>query len=213
MKPGVEFEKIDYREGKLPFEDASFDYIHARNINKDLPEGSWLTIAEEFARILEPGGTLEIVQSDLIGYHMTAEDNTITKLSTPHPIFEELHTKVSSVASQFLLISPWPLSLIPATVSIATDQLKLMDKRRILTQLTYPDISNQTTTLNWVLGLLYVEQLKSILMMGSSSIESDLRLFDDTMTAWARQSASLQADEQKPEPLGQEHGVWIYKRT
>ena len=172
-----------------------------------------MTIAEEFARILEPGGTLEIVQSDLIGYPITAEDDTLMKLSTPHPIFEELHTRVSSVASQFLLISPWPLSLIPATVSIATDQLKLIDKRRTLTQLAYPDISNQTTILNWVLGLLYAEQLKSILTMGSSSIESDLKLFDETMADWARQSASLQADLQVAEPLGQEHGVWIYSRT
>lgn len=47
---------------KLPFDDASVDFIFQRDLNWGLTEAAWLPLVMEYFRILKPGGWIELVE-------------------------------------------------------------------------------------------------------------------------------------------------------
>ena len=47
---------------RLPFDDASVDFIFQRDMNWGLSESAWLPLVAEFYRILKPGGWIELVE-------------------------------------------------------------------------------------------------------------------------------------------------------
>lgn len=51
---------------RLPFEDGEFEFVRICNVALGVPEDEWPDIFQEIARILKPGGVLEIVEDDLI---------------------------------------------------------------------------------------------------------------------------------------------------
>src|SRR4051794_33799253 len=56
----IKFVQQDFLEG-LPYEDNTFDFIHMRLLICDFTESQWETfVYRELARLLKPGGWLEI---------------------------------------------------------------------------------------------------------------------------------------------------------
>ncbi|KAG6901217.1 hypothetical protein C0995_015205 [Termitomyces sp. Mi166 len=51
---------------KLPFEDDEFDHVHIQAIAKGVPENKWGVLFEEVNRILRPGGSVEIIEDDVM---------------------------------------------------------------------------------------------------------------------------------------------------
>ncbi|CAA7265898.1 unnamed protein product [Cyclocybe aegerita] len=63
--------RIEWRHGnflttKLPFDDDDFDHVHIQSISKGVPENKWNNIFEEVYRVLRPGGSVEVVEDDII---------------------------------------------------------------------------------------------------------------------------------------------------
>ncbi|KAJ3503452.1 hypothetical protein NLJ89_g8425 [Agrocybe chaxingu] len=63
--------RIEWRHGnflttKLPFDDDEFDHVHIQSISKGVPENKWDNIFEEVNRVLRPGGSVEVVEDDII---------------------------------------------------------------------------------------------------------------------------------------------------
>ncbi|KAI0367799.1 S-adenosyl-L-methionine-dependent methyltransferase [Pilatotrama ljubarskyi] len=50
----------------LPFESGHFDLVRICCIGLNVPEDSWQDILEECARVLRPGGSIEIIEEDLL---------------------------------------------------------------------------------------------------------------------------------------------------
>jgi len=50
----------------LTYQDGSFDYVHQRLLMLGIPEDSWKDLLQEYYRVLNPGGQLEIVETDLL---------------------------------------------------------------------------------------------------------------------------------------------------
>lgn len=51
---------------KLPFEDDEFDHVHIRSIARAVPENKWGYLFEEINRVLRPGGSVEMIEDDII---------------------------------------------------------------------------------------------------------------------------------------------------
>lgn len=51
---------------RLPFDDDEFDHVHVRFIAQGVPENKWGTLLEEINRVLEPGGSIEQIEDDVI---------------------------------------------------------------------------------------------------------------------------------------------------
>lgn len=47
---------------RLPFDDASVDFIFQRDLNWGLTEATWLPLVTEYFRVLKPGGWIELVE-------------------------------------------------------------------------------------------------------------------------------------------------------
>ncbi|KAF5385090.1 hypothetical protein D9615_001276 [Tricholomella constricta] len=63
--------RIEWRHGnfittKLPFEDDEFDHVHIQAIAKGVPENKWGVLFEEVNRVLRPGGSVEIIEDDVM---------------------------------------------------------------------------------------------------------------------------------------------------
>lgn len=58
------FLQRDFLSCNLPFEAASFDYVHASFIAPGIPEQKWTFLLEEMARVLKPQGILELLEAD-----------------------------------------------------------------------------------------------------------------------------------------------------
>ncbi|RDB29007.1 Demethylmenaquinone methyltransferase [Hypsizygus marmoreus] len=64
-------QRIEWRHGnflttKLPFEDDEFDHVHMQAIAKGVPENKWGVLFEEVNRVLRPGGSVEIIEDDVL---------------------------------------------------------------------------------------------------------------------------------------------------
>src|SRR5689334_19795745 len=46
----------------LPFQDQSFDYIHARLLSRGIPTDRWPSVLAEYHRLLRPNGILELFE-------------------------------------------------------------------------------------------------------------------------------------------------------
>ncbi|KAJ3548860.1 hypothetical protein NMY22_g1106 [Coprinellus aureogranulatus] len=51
---------------KLPFDDDEFDHVHIRSIARGVPENKWGPLFEEISRVLAPGGSIEIIEDDVV---------------------------------------------------------------------------------------------------------------------------------------------------
>ncbi|KAL5495125.1 hypothetical protein ACEPAI_587 [Sanghuangporus weigelae] len=51
---------------KLPFEDDEFDHVHIRGIARAVPENKWDNLFGEVSRVLRPGGSVEMIEDDII---------------------------------------------------------------------------------------------------------------------------------------------------
>ncbi|KAF4617321.1 hypothetical protein D9613_006139 [Agrocybe pediades] len=49
----------------LPFQDEEFDFVHIKRIALGVPEDRWDSLLEEIARVMKPGGALEMIEEDL----------------------------------------------------------------------------------------------------------------------------------------------------
>ncbi|THH12799.1 hypothetical protein EW146_g7352 [Bondarzewia mesenterica] len=70
LEPSVA-RRISWQHGnflstKLPFEDDSFDHVHIIGIARGVPENKWSSLFEEIHRVLEPDGSVEISEEDII---------------------------------------------------------------------------------------------------------------------------------------------------
>ncbi|TFY53558.1 hypothetical protein EVJ58_g9389 [Rhodofomes roseus] len=65
LAPRVTWVNADFLE-PLPFRDGQFDFVRMSHIALAVPEDEWQYLFDECARILEPGGIIEIVEDDLI---------------------------------------------------------------------------------------------------------------------------------------------------
>ncbi|KAI9316455.1 S-adenosyl-L-methionine-dependent methyltransferase [Dichotomocladium elegans] len=66
IKPkNCHFRQFEITDGKLPFPDNSFDYIHQRDLNWALTTDVWKTLMAEYLRVLKPGGWIELVEPDV----------------------------------------------------------------------------------------------------------------------------------------------------
>ncbi|KAF8177014.1 hypothetical protein BJ912DRAFT_1063707 [Pholiota molesta] len=54
----------NFLEG-LPFQNEEFDFVHIKRIALGVPEDKWDSFFEEVARVMKPGGRLEIIEEDL----------------------------------------------------------------------------------------------------------------------------------------------------
>ena len=61
----IEFFQHNFLEG-LPYEDNTFDFIHMQFLSYDFTELQWGTfVYQELARVLKPGGWLEVCDSEI----------------------------------------------------------------------------------------------------------------------------------------------------
>ncbi|GLB35880.1 putative O-methyltransferase [Lyophyllum shimeji] len=63
--------RVEWRHGnflttRLPFEDDEFDHVHIQAIAKGVPENKWGVLFEEINRVLRPGGSVEIIEDDVM---------------------------------------------------------------------------------------------------------------------------------------------------
>lgn len=63
--------RIEWRHGnflttKLPFDDDEFDHVHIQSIAAGVPENKWGVLFEEVNRVLRPGGSVEVIEDDVI---------------------------------------------------------------------------------------------------------------------------------------------------
>lgn len=66
---------------KLPFNTGSFDFVRMCKIALGIPETKWHQLLEEAVRVLKPGGSLEIIEEDLI-FPFRAPSNDGTQSSS-----------------------------------------------------------------------------------------------------------------------------------
>ncbi|KAL5485825.1 hypothetical protein ACEPAI_6867 [Sanghuangporus weigelae] len=66
----------------LPFADAEFDFVRAQSIGLGVPEDEWQNVIDEIVRVLKPGGSLEIIEEDIL---FPSPDTPITKTPRASP--------------------------------------------------------------------------------------------------------------------------------
>ncbi|KAI8980216.1 hypothetical protein BD414DRAFT_493967 [Trametes punicea] len=95
-KLGIEFkelsERIEWVHGDffndLPFESDHFEFVRISLIGLSVPEDMWQEILEECARVLRPGGCIEVLEEDLIfpaGRTRKPDVPGTSKAQEPHP--------------------------------------------------------------------------------------------------------------------------------
>ncbi|CAG8589365.1 9123_t:CDS:2, partial [Ambispora gerdemannii] len=82
----------------LPFEENHFDYVRISNMILCFPENEWGNLLNEVARILKPGGYVEIEEPDLeISNRGPILDHMVScclEIYTQHGINSKLHTRL-----------------------------------------------------------------------------------------------------------------------
>jgi ubiquinone/menaquinone biosynthesis C-methylase UbiE len=64
----VKFHQVDVSAEKLPFGDATFDYVSLRYILQHVPAAQWNHVLDEATRVLKPGSYLEVSEVDYVLY-------------------------------------------------------------------------------------------------------------------------------------------------
>ncbi|KAG5635101.1 hypothetical protein H0H81_012443 [Sphagnurus paluster] len=62
----IEWQHGNFLTTRLPFEDDEFDHVHIQAIAKGVPENKWGVLFEEINRVLRPGGSVEIIEDDVM---------------------------------------------------------------------------------------------------------------------------------------------------
>ncbi|THV07518.1 S-adenosyl-L-methionine-dependent methyltransferase [Dendrothele bispora CBS 962.96] len=62
----IQFVHGNFLTTKLPFEDDEFDHVHIQHIARGVPENKWDILFEEINRILRPGGSIEMIEDDIV---------------------------------------------------------------------------------------------------------------------------------------------------
>ncbi|QRW27047.1 methyltransferase domain protein [Rhizoctonia solani] len=62
----VTWVKGDFLADQLPFDNESFDRVHMRDLSHAIPYHAWSLLLSEIARVLQPGGTLDLTTEDII---------------------------------------------------------------------------------------------------------------------------------------------------
>ncbi|KAF8710720.1 O-methyltransferase, partial [Rhizoctonia solani] len=62
----VTWVKGDFLADQLPFDNESFDRVHMRDLSHAIPYHAWTLLLSEIARVLQPGGTLDLTTEDII---------------------------------------------------------------------------------------------------------------------------------------------------
>ncbi|KAF9486316.1 hypothetical protein BDN70DRAFT_902479 [Pholiota conissans] len=62
----IEWKHGNFLTTKLPFPDDEFDHVHIQSIAMGVPENKWGTLFEEICRILRPGGSVEVIEDDIV---------------------------------------------------------------------------------------------------------------------------------------------------
>ncbi|GAA5910328.1 hypothetical protein JCM8208_006010 [Rhodotorula glutinis] len=114
---------------RLPFQDASFDHVRLSFVNLALREQDWQTVCEEALRVLAPGKTLEIVESD----HQVLRHRPDPPLDAADAV-DLLFADI--LADQF--VNPRPLTLLPSTL-IMSGASALRSTGRISLDMSAPD--------------------------------------------------------------------------
>ncbi|KAG8936809.1 hypothetical protein FRC02_011388 [Tulasnella sp. 418] len=66
----VQWVRGNFLKPPMPFPDEYFDYVHIKQIGKAVPEDKWDLIFEEIARVLKPGGVVEVIEEDILFPHV-----------------------------------------------------------------------------------------------------------------------------------------------
>jgi ubiquinone/menaquinone biosynthesis C-methylase UbiE len=64
----VTFHHVDYITEKLPFADATFDYVAIRFALQSVPSAQWNHVFDEVARVLKLGGYFEVTEANFVMY-------------------------------------------------------------------------------------------------------------------------------------------------
>lgn len=126
-RQNVSFEELDITR-PLPFADGSYTYIHARFLAGFLRPTQWMPVLRECRRVLAPGGTLSLTESEWAVTTSTA--------------YEALKRLVSTV-------------LWRANQSLSVDGQSLGVTARLaafLREVGYQDIRHRTDALEWSFG-------------------------------------------------------------
>lgn len=72
--PGVDVVH-DLRETPLPFDDDRFTHVRAHNVLEHLPQGTFVVVLEDIARITESGGTVAVTGPHYLSHNTPAGDH------------------------------------------------------------------------------------------------------------------------------------------
>lgn len=91
----ITFKQLNLLEG-LPFEDDTFDFIHMQFLACDFTELQWETIVyKELARVLKPGGWLEICDPEFEFYNSGPTAKQINSAGKKEIIKSQSHFPLS----------------------------------------------------------------------------------------------------------------------
>jgi ubiquinone/menaquinone biosynthesis C-methylase UbiE len=91
----ITFKQLNLLEG-LPFEDNTFDFIHMQFLACDFTELQWETIVyKELARVLKPGGWLEICDPEFEFYNSGPTAKQINSAGKKEIIKSQSHFPLS----------------------------------------------------------------------------------------------------------------------
>ncbi|KAF5314914.1 hypothetical protein D9619_006945 [Psilocybe cf. subviscida] len=89
----------------LPFQNEEFDFVHIKRIALGVPESLWDAFLEEIARVMKPGGALEVIEEDLFfpgTRHVEDDDNGLLVVApNPSSVNNALHRTSSMQTINF----------------------------------------------------------------------------------------------------------------
>ncbi|KZV65309.1 hypothetical protein PENSPDRAFT_737815 [Peniophora sp. CONT] len=102
----------------LPFPNDEFDFVHVKRLARGVPEDRWDFLLDEIARVMRPGGALEILEEDLF---FPGQPSESSPPPSPAPSSAAYTSSTSSLPSppQPLLPAP-PASSPPTSTSLSS---------------------------------------------------------------------------------------------
>jgi ubiquinone/menaquinone biosynthesis C-methylase UbiE len=76
----VKFHQVDYSAEKLPFADATFDYVSLRYILQHVPAAQWNHVLDEATRVLKPGSYLEVSEVNYVLYPEEGSNHALDEI-------------------------------------------------------------------------------------------------------------------------------------
>ncbi|KAF8973505.1 S-adenosyl-L-methionine-dependent methyltransferase [Flammula alnicola] len=111
----IEWKHGNFLTTKLPFDDDEFDHVHIQSIATGVPENKWGVLLEEVCRVLRPGGSVEVIEDDIIfptlprWFTQALRARPLRSTSVRHPDGSRRgHSTMSSTSSPFSGTSKTP---------------------------------------------------------------------------------------------------------